>query len=142
MTTKPPTGRKRYTLPVRPDQTKHEDGYANLNLPVERIEKKKPGRQKGSKNKKTLAREARVAGFERQMLEYGHEIIQAVCEQAIDGCRQSQKMWLDRIVPVMKASDGEGNKSQNSFQITIGRLEDTPIAKRIQGQVIDQDPED
>ena len=109
-----------------------------LNLPKDKIAKKKGGRPAGSRNKKTLVAMAVRDGLEQQLLDKGQEILQVIMDQAIDGCRPSQKMIMDRLMPTMKASDGD-NKPTNSFTITIGKLEDTPQVKKIQGEVIDAD---
>lgn len=98
------------------------------------------GRQKGSKNKSTLFKMALRDGLEDMLLDRGQEILQIIMDQAVDGCRTSQKMVMDRLMPAMKSEDSASKGgSQNEFHITIGRLEDTPEVKRIQGEVIDAD---
>ena len=85
------------------------------------------GRKKGSKNKSTLLREALNNNFESQLQESFHKVVEVVISQAVnEGCRQSQKLLLDRIVPTVHA---ESNKDKNPFangiSITIGSFEES-----------------
>lgn len=100
---------------------------------------RKAGRPKGSLNKSTLVAHAVRDGLEQSLLAKGEKILEAVMDQAIDGCRVSQKMVMDRLMPVIKASDGETKGGAPTINISIGRAEDTPEVKRIQGEVIDGD---
>lgn len=79
----------------------------------------KPGRKKGSKNKSTLLREALTNNFEEQLTKSFHKVVEVVIEQAIDGCRQSQKLLLDRVVPTVHAENEKDKKNPFSGGVTI-----------------------
>jgi len=98
-----------------------------------------PGRPLGRKNNKTLVKEAVISGLEQQMLECGEEVIGAIIKQALEGCRISQKMYLDRVMPAVKAQDANATSKSPSINITIGKAEDSIEVKRIQGEIIDAD---
>ena len=89
-----------------------------------------PGRKKGSKNKSTILREALTNNFEEQLEKKFKKVIKVVLDQAVDGCRQSQKLLIDRIIPTIHA---ESNKDKNPFaggiSITIGSLEQQTAVK-------------
>ena len=87
----------------------------------------KAGRQKGVKNKSTLLRLALTEDFDKELEKNFKGIIRAVAQQALDGCRQSQKLIIDRIVPAVHAeSDSDkGAKFAGGIHITIGSLEDS-----------------
>lgn len=97
------------------------------NVPAQRP--KTGGRVKGSKNKTTLVKEALVNGFEEELKKDFNKVVRAVLDQAIDGCRQSQKMILDRVVPTVHAqSDKDDNKFSGGISIVIGSMEaDTKV---------------
>ena len=62
----------------------------------------KIGRPVGSKNKRTLIREALTETFADGELSFW----MAVCSQAKDGCTQSQGLLANRLIPALKpASD-------------------------------------
>ena len=80
------------------------------------------GRKKGSKNKATLLREKMENKVSIKLSKAGPAVVAKVIDQAIDeGCRQSQKMIMDRIVPVKKADDGADHTGA-SVHITISNL--------------------
>ena len=85
----------------------------------------KPGRQKGSKNKSTLLREALTNNFEEALEKRFKKVIEVVLDQAEDGCRQSQKLLLDRVVPTVHATPDKDGKSKFSggIHITIGSMD-------------------
>ena len=56
------------------------------------------GRPAGSKNKRTLIREALAETFDGGELSFW----MAVCSQAKDGCTQSQGLLANRLVPALK----------------------------------------
>ena len=101
------------------------------------------GRKKGSKNKSTLLREALNNNFEAQLQDKFHQVVSVVLDQAInEGCRQSQKMLLDRIVPTVHAeSDKDKNPFAGGISITIGSLE-TKGSVSVAPEVIDGDYEE
>ena len=84
----------------------------------------RPGRPKGAKNKSTLIREAIQGDFDKMLETKAKKIFEVVADQALEGCRQSQKMILDRVVATMHASpekDG-ANKFAGGINITIGAM--------------------
>ncbi len=93
--------------------------------------KKTGGRPAGSKNRSTLLKEAIAGDFDIMLADKAKLIFNVVADQALDGCRQSQKMILDRIVPTVhaKPDDDGGNKFGGGVHITIGSLEGTPSAQ-------------
>ena len=91
-----------------------------------------PGRKKGSKNKSTLLREALTNDFEEQLKTNFIKVVNVVLEQAVDGCRQSQKLILDRVIPTVHAeSDKDKNPFAGGISITIGSLEQQTAVKVI-----------
>ena len=58
----------------------------------------KIGRPVGSKNKRTLIREALTETFDGGELSFW----MAVCSQAKDGCTQSQGLLANRLIPALK----------------------------------------
>jgi hypothetical protein len=92
--------------------------------------KKKAGRPPGAKNKATLLREAIAGDFDRMLEQKAKRIFEVVANQALDGCRQSQKMILDRIVPTVHAESDKdkGNKFSGGVHITIGSLEGAQVS--------------
>ena len=101
----------------------------------------KPGRKKGSKNKSTLLREALNNNFEEQLAQKFHQVVNVVLDQAInEGCRQSQKMLLDRIVPTVHAeSDKEKNPFAGGINITISSMENKTV--NVSPDIVDADYE-
>lgn len=85
----------------------------------------KPGRQKGAKNKSTLLREALTNDFEEQLQKDFLKIVKVVITQAKEGCRQSQKLLLDRVVPTIHAESDKDPSSKflGGVTIVIGSLE-------------------
>jgi hypothetical protein len=77
------------------------------------------GRKKGSKNKATLLREKMENKVSIKISKATPKIVDKVVEQAIDGDTTSQKMILDRAVPIKKAEDGhEGRDARVEIVIT------------------------
>lgn len=83
------------------------------------------GRKKGSKNKSTLLREALQGQFDDMLQQKARQIFDVVADQALDGCRQSQKLILDRIVPTVHAvgDKDEKNKFAGGVTVVIGDLQ-------------------
>ena len=65
------------------------------------------GRQKGSKNKLTLLREAVLNKQEHVILTELPKIIEVVCRKAAEGDLTAAKLILERIIPVRKQTDGQ-----------------------------------
>jgi hypothetical protein len=83
-----------------------------------------PGRPKGAKNKSTLLKEALRGEFDEMLKKDFKKVLSVVVDQALDGCRQSQKLIIDRVVPSVHAvSDKDDNKFAGGFTINIGMLE-------------------
>ena len=88
------------------------------------------GRKKGSKNKSTLLREALTNDFEQQLQENFRDVITTVMNQAInEGCRQSQKLILDRVIPTVHAESEKDAKNPfaGGISITISNLENQTV---------------
>lgn len=85
----------------------------------------KPGRKKGAKNKSTLLREALNNDFEEQLQKDFSKVVGVVIKQAKSGCRQSQKLLLDRVIPTIHAESDKdkGSPFSGGVQIFIGSLE-------------------
>ena len=88
-----------------------------------------PGRKKGSKNKSTILREALTNNFEDQLQEKFALVIETVINQAInEGCRQSQKLLIDRIIPTVHAeSDKDVGGFTGGISITKSSLENQTV---------------
>lgn len=81
---------------------------------------KPPGREKGSKNRVTLLREAVLQKQEHVILKELPKIVAVVCQKAVEGDLTAAKLILERIIPVRKQSDdGEGPKGPPTINITI-----------------------
>lgn len=79
------------------------------------------GRIKGSKNKATILRAKMENKVSIKLSKAMPAVVDKVIDQSIEGCRQSQKMILDRVVPVKRADDGAAEKD-HSVHITISDL--------------------
>jgi hypothetical protein len=79
------------------------------------------GRKKGSKNKATLLREKMENKVSIKLSKAVPAIVDTVIDQSMEGCRQSQKMILDRAVPVKRADDGSTGRD-TAVHITISDL--------------------
>ncbi len=98
----------------------------NVNPVVPQAGNRGLGRKKGSKNKSTLLKEVLNNDFEEQLQARFSKVIHVVLDQAVDGCRQSQKMILDRVIPTVHAESDKDDKNKFSGGVTIviGSLED------------------
>lgn len=86
-------------------------------------------RPKGSKNRATIAKEFATAELRRCVKNANglvvtqlEKVVNVVIQQALDGCRQSQKMLLDRGLPILRAAESERPGSGN-INITINGME-------------------
>lgn len=80
------------------------------------------GRKKGSKNRATILREKMENKVSIKLSKLAPKVVDKVGEQALnEGCRQSQKLILDRAVPVRKAEDGSDHRDTH-VTITISDL--------------------
>lgn len=82
---------------------------------------KRAGRPAGRKNNSTLKREAlREEATDILSAKIG-KVVQVVLNQAIEeGCRQSQKMILDRILPAVKSVDSKEGDALKEIHINFG----------------------
>ena len=94
------------------------------------------GRPPGSKNKRTLVKEMMKGEASDLLFENLPKVMNAVIEQAMEGCRTSQKMILDRAMPAAKAIEVGTPDGGNEFTFTVRKLEETDI-KRIKGDIIE-----
>jgi len=94
------------------------------------------GREKGSKNKSTLLREALKNDFEEQLKKDFIHVVKAVIDKAKDGDMTAAKLLLDRAVPV-----SDNNKKQTiplgegGLVINIEKLVTHPNAQLIEGDI-------
>lgn len=77
------------------------------------------GRIKGSKNKLTLLREAVLTKTEYKILDELPKIIAVVCKKAEEGDLTAAKLILERVIPVRKMSDGDGEGVKGPPTINI-----------------------
>ena len=77
------------------------------------------GRPHGSKNKTTLVKEAVLAEGTNIILRGAPAVIQAVMDQAIGGCLNSQRLIWNSLIPSQKAQEGAASKGPQSVNITI-----------------------
>lgn len=101
------------------------------------------GRKKGSKNKSTLLREALTNDFEQELQKDFLQVVRVVLDQAKDGCRQSQKLILDRVVPTVHATSDKDDKNKLAGGVTIliGSLEDQTAVK-VSPDIVDAEYEE
>lgn len=90
------------------------------NLPA----KPRRGRPKGSKNRKTLLKEQIRQEIREKagdlVLDSAEKVVQKVIAQALDGCRVSQKIIMDRFMPARKAVEGDNDgPSRPTVHITV-----------------------
>ena len=100
------------------------------------------GRKKGSKNKSTILREALTNNFEEQLEQRFKQVITVVLDQAVEGCRQSQKLLFDRVLPTIHA-ESEKDKDKTfagGISITISALENQTVT--VTPDVVDGDFEE
>ena len=81
-----------------------------------------PGRPKGSKNVTTLVNEAINNKCAPMLAKHVPKVLKVVINQAEEGCRKSQKMVLDRVVPIQKAADPDQFDADNTITINVGLL--------------------
>ena len=126
-----------HTIPEAVPDTKPEDQPIARNakgqlLPGSKLGR---GRKKGSKNKATLLREKMERKVSIKISKATPKIVDKVIDQALDGDRSSQKMILDRAVPVKKAEDGDGMREAR-VEIVITNLTRENAAERLAHGVV------
>lgn len=85
----------------------------------------KGGRPKGVKNKTTLLREAVENGLQDYIHQSAKDVIQVVVKQALEGCRPSQKLLIERVIPNKKSEKDSNSKGVPQIVINVsGRKED------------------
>jgi len=90
-------------------------------------EKKSAGRPKGSKNKKTLIEAAVQTALIDELEQDAMEIYQKAAEMAKDGDKTMIKLFLQRLLPELKAEGGsDGNKSVGGIQIVVNQTDSSP----------------
>lgn len=77
------------------------------------------GRNKGSKNRSTLVKEALKGGWDDLMLTDAQKVFSKAVEMAVEGDTACIKMILDRAVPVTKAVDINANDLSGKGGVTI-----------------------
>jgi len=94
------------------------------------------GREKGSKNKSTLLREALKNDFEEQLKKDFVRVVRAVIDKAVDGDMTAAKLLLDRAVPIT-----DNNKKQTiplgegGLVINIEKLVTQSPSQLIEGDI-------
>lgn len=97
------------------------------------IDKSKAQNQLVAALKKTKVEQA-----ETKILKNLPDIVQKVIDQALAGDNSAQKLLLDRVLPVMKATEGgEGNSKANGFNISINVSGNSEVKLAPQGEIID-----
>ena len=82
------------------------------------------GRPRGSKNKATLVKQAIEAECHGILMDRAPSIISTVAEQALDGCRQSQKLIWNAVIPNKKAIEVSGKDGKDPvFNIVVRAME-------------------
>ena len=83
------------------------------------------GRPKGSRNRATIAKQfakselaKHVTSCQGLVITELEGVIRVILQQAMEGCRQSQKMLLDRGLPMLRAREGEDTE-RGQINITI-----------------------
>lgn len=109
---------------IRPSQTQNKDI-----VPIEELKKEVNLVKKYNKELASFRRQ-KVEQAEYKVLKKLPNIIEKIILQAESGCTTSQKMLLDRILPVVKSEDkasiqvGKGNV----INITVTNSQDEPIS--------------
>ncbi len=78
-----------------------------------------PGRPIGSVNKETLLRQALAEKSEGVILRHFPKIVKAVCDRAEKGDMRAAKMIMDRIIPVRRATDQDGERENKGITIVV-----------------------
>lgn len=94
------------------------------------------GRIKGSKNRATILRERMENKVSIKISKATPKIVDKVITQALDGDRTSQKLIMERAVPVKKADDGQSPREAR-VEIVISNLTRENVAEVIGGAVVD-----
>lgn len=76
------------------------------------------GREKGSKNKLTLYREAVLMKQEKKLLQNLPEVLDVVIQKAKEGDMQATKLYLDRVMAAKRLAD-ENAEERGPPQINI-----------------------
>lgn len=90
-------------------------------------EKKSPGRPKGSKNKKTLIEAAVQTALVEELEADAMEIYRKAAELAKDGDKTMIKLFLQRLLPELKAEGGSDTGNQvGGIQIVVNQTDNSP----------------
>lgn len=96
------------------------------------------GREKGSKNKSTLLREALKNDFEEELQKDFIHVIRAVIDKAKKGDMTAAKLLMDRALPV---TDGKKNQTvplgEGGLVINIEKLVTGTESQLIEGDIED-----
>ena len=89
--------------------------------------KNKAGRPKGSKNKKTLIEAAVQTALINELEQDAMEIYRKAAEMAKDGDKTMIKLFLQRLLPELKAEGGSDSKNQvGGIQIVVNQTDTGP----------------
>jgi len=90
-------------------------------------ERKSAGRPKGSKNKKTLIEAAVQTALINELEQDAMEIYRRAAEMAKDGDKTMIKLFLQRLLPELKAEGGADSKNQvGGIQIVVNQTDNSP----------------
>jgi len=85
-------------------------------------EKKSPGRPKGSKNRKSLIEAAVQTSLVNELEQDAMEIYRKAAEMAKDGDKTMIKLFLQRLLPELKAEGETDSKNQTGgIQIVVNQ---------------------
>src|SRR6056297_1613256 len=95
-------------------------------------EKKSAGRPKGSKNKKTLIEAAVQTALIDELEQDAMEIYQKAAEMAKDGDKTMIKLFLQRLLPELKAEGGsDTSNSVGGIQIVVNQTGPTDVSDAV-----------
>jgi hypothetical protein len=112
-------------MPAWDDRGKAEGSKETQIKPGEK--RSKAGRPKGSKNKKTLIEAAVQTALVNELEADAMEIYHKAAEMAKDGDKTMIKLFLQRLLPELKAEGGADSKNQvGGIQIVVNQTDNSP----------------
>jgi hypothetical protein len=95
-------------------------------------ERKSAGRPKGSKNKKTLIEAAVQTALINELEQDAMEIYRRAAEMAKDGDKTMIKLFLQRLLPELKAEGGsDTSNSVGGIQIVVNQTGPTDVSDAV-----------
>ena len=93
------------------------------------------GREKGSKNKSTLLREALKNDFEVELQKDFLQVVRAVIDKAKDGDMTAAKLLFDRALPIIDNKKQTVPLGEGGLVINIERLVTQNPSQLIEGDI-------